>query len=159
MAIRRFFRVMDDQDTGLQKVLTVVSFLKRVDLFQGVPADYLASLADIVSERGVYAGDKLFSEGDVGDCLYLVVSGRVRIFSGAREVALMGPQECIGEMALLDGEPRSASAVVEQDGRVLRIASEDFRDLLADHPAMGMALLKTMAKRLRQTLAHHAQAA
>lgn len=147
------------KEQDLYKIVSVVSFLKQVDLFREVPADELAPLAAVVKERHLYAGERLFSEGDPGDALYLICEGRVRVMAGSVEVAVLGPRECIGEMALLDGAPRAASAVVTEEARLLRLSSEDFRNLLPTQPAISTALLSTLACRLRQTLAHSSAAA
>ncbi|MBI2900107.1 MAG: cyclic nucleotide-binding domain-containing protein [Planctomycetes bacterium] len=144
---------MKDADPNLYRVIATVSFLKQVDLFREVPADYLASVAGIAREQGFAAGEKLFAEGDRGDSCYLIMEGRVRILAGGKEVAALGPRECVGEMSLLDGEPRSATAVTAEEARLLRIGTEDFHDMLATHPGIAAGLLRTLARRLRGALA------
>ncbi|MBI5883874.1 MAG: cyclic nucleotide-binding domain-containing protein [Elusimicrobia bacterium] len=149
-------RAMNDEDVKLQKVVMTVSFLKQVPLFKSVPADFLASLANIISEKHVYKGEELFSQGDAGDSIYVVAEGKVRVIVGGKETALLGPRSHIGEMSLLDGEPRSATAVVAEDGRLLRIGAEEFRHLLMSHPGFTMALLRSLAGRLRETMGRSA---
>jgi len=144
---------MNAQDLNLNKVLTTVSFLKQVGLFRNVPANHLASVANIVEEKSLYAGETLFAQGDVGDSLYLICAGRIRVLVGGKEAAQLGPRDHVGEMALLDGQPRSATAVVTEDARLLRIAADEFRNLLASHPGIALALLEAMAQRLRETMA------
>lgn len=144
---------MTAEDITLHQVVTTVSFLKNIELFKSVPADFLASVAHIVEERHVYAGETLFTKGDAGDSLYLICSGRVRILADGKETAVLGPGDHLGEMALLDGEPRSATVMVAEDACLMRIASEDFRNLLAAHPGISMALLVALVRRLRETLA------
>jgi len=143
-------RPMTTEDRDLHKVITTISFLKQVDIFRDVPANYLASLAEMAEEKTVYGGETLFKQGDTGDSLFLIQEGQVRIVIGGAEAARLGPRDCIGEMALLDGEPRSATAVVTQDARLLRIDADDFYNLLAAQPAISTALLRTLARRLRQ---------
>ncbi|MBI5211373.1 MAG: MFS transporter [Elusimicrobia bacterium] len=143
-------RTMTDEDIRLHKVVTTVSFLKQVALFKSVPANFLASVASLMEERHLYAGETLFAEGDAGDSIYLICEGRVRIMAGGKEAAELGPRDHIGEMSLLDGQPRSATAVVAQDARLLRLGGESFRHLLVAHPGFAMALLESLAGRLRE---------
>lgn len=144
---------MNDPETRLYRTLSTVSFLKQVELFREVPAHYLTSLAEIVEPVAFAAGERIFGEGDPGDACYLVSDGRVKVQSSGVEIAALGRGECLGELALLDGQPRSASAVVEEDARLLRILSDDFRNLVATHSGIALGLLKTMARRLRENVA------
>lgn len=134
---------------SLSRLVATVSFLKQVDLFREVPADYLVPVAQLAQERRCWAGEQLFAQGEPGDCLYLIGEGEVRILANGTEVARLSAGEVVGEMAVLDSHPRSATAIVERDGRLLRIGSDEFRLLLLSHPEMAMALLRTLARRLR----------
>lgn len=140
---------VSSQDQSLYKVVSHVAFLKRTSLFSGVPSNYLTSLAEIVQEKTLYVGERLFSEGDFGDALYLICEGRVGIIKGESEVAQIGAGECVGETSVIDGMPRSATAVVIENARFLKIASEDFWDLVSTQPAITKALLQTLSRRLR----------
>ncbi len=137
---------------ALGRLLSGVSFLKQVDLFRDVPADYLVAVAEIAEERTCYAGELLFREGEPGDCLYVIAEGEIRVTAHGTDVARLRAGDVVGEMAVLDARPRSAAAVVAKDGRVLRIASQEFRLLLLHHPEIAMALLRTLSRRLRTTV-------
>lgn len=100
-------------------------------------------------------GALIFQEGDPGDSLHIVVEGAVRIAimsTGGEEatVAILGPGECVGDLALLDGRPRSASAVAAQPTKTLVVTRDDFRQWLADRPAAALALLETLSLRVRR---------
>lgn len=144
---------MSVEDVNLYQVVSTISFLKQVNLLRDVPANYLASLVEIAEDRTMYPGETLFSQGEAGDALYLICEGLIRVTVGNREIAQLGPRECIGEMALLDGQPRSATATIMENTRLLRISSNDFSDLLASQPRITKALLQTLARRLRETMA------
>jgi hypothetical protein len=143
-------RKMEDKDRTLFNIISTISFLKTAELFKAIPAEYLIGLAEIVEEVSFFKGETLFSEGDYGDSLYLVREGEISVRKGKKEVARLGVGECIGEMALLDGEPRSATCIIEKDVVLFRISSESFANFLVIHSDVAQALLKTLAQRLRR---------
>jgi CRP-like cAMP-binding protein/ATP/ADP translocase/HEAT repeat protein len=149
-------QLMRAQRLGLQQLVSTMSFLRQVDLFRELSTPALANLAGIAQEVVVYAGDTLFEEGDVGESLYLVCSGRIEICVNERRVAVLGRNACVGEMALISGLPRSASAFALEEGRLLRIGSDDFVNLLSVKPEIALALLRTLARRLRDSLQRNA---
>ena len=141
---------MRDNDLKLLNIINIISFLKTVELFKDIPAEYLTSLAEIAQEVSFFKGETLFKEGERGDSLYLVQEGEICVKKGRKEVAKLGHGECIGEMALLDGKSRSATCIVEKDTKLLRISSDNFSNLLTSQPEMSKALLRTLAQRLRK---------
>ena len=90
-----------------------VLFLKSVDLFSQIPGEDLAEVALIAREESCEPGEEVFSEGEDGDALYLVLSGKVRVHRGDRLLAVLGERECFGEMAILDAAPRSATVTAQ----------------------------------------------
>ncbi len=124
----------------------------------------LARLADedlsaLASRGRVYAypaGTIIFREGDPGDSLHIVISGRVRIAvlspSGEEAtLALLGPGESCGELSLLDGKPRSASAIASEATKTLVVKRDDFLRWLSGRPGAARALLETLSLRMRRT--------
>ena len=91
--------------TTVEKVL----FLKSIDLFRALPGEELAQIAEIAEEQPFAFGDQVFTEGEPGDALYLVVEGTVKVHQGGKQLAQLGPRDVFGEMAVLDSEPRSAT--------------------------------------------------
>ena len=133
--------------TTVEKVL----FLKSVDLFRDLPGEELATIAEIAEEQPLAAGEAVFVEGEPGDALYLVVDGAVRGHRGARHLAQLGVREVFGEMAVLDSKPRSASVTVLKDAVLLKVARDDFRDVLQERPEIGMGIIQVLSRRLRTT--------
>ncbi len=137
-------------------LLTVekVLFLKSVPLFASLEAEELAGVAEIASAQELPAGSIVFRENDDAHNLYVVVSGRVKVFRGAngRETRLaeIGPRECFGEMALLDDEPRSATVETLEPCRFLKIRGDEFRDLVLDRPGISLEIMRLLSRRLRQ---------
>lgn len=123
--------------------------LKAAPLFAPLEPEELLPVAELCSEAVVAAGEPLFTEGDLGDSLYVVVSGRVRVERGGRVVAELGPGECVGEMAALDWEPRSATVVAVEETELVRLERDDLLDLLGDHPELVRALAGVLVARIR----------
>ncbi len=102
------------------------------------------------------AGTLLFSEGDAQTEIYFLFSGRIGIDlkgeGGLRRIALIRPGEVFGEMAHILGTPRTASAVVEEDARVLVLSAETFEELVQKSPALARGIIQLLGKRLRRSL-------
>ena len=128
-----------------------VLFLKSIDLFHALPSEELAQIAEIAEEVPFGSGDPVFTEGETGDALYLVVEGAVRVHRGDKQLAQLGERDVFGEMAVLDSEPRSASVTVIDDAVLLKIGRDDFRDILGERPEIAMGVMKVLTYRLRET--------
>ena len=142
---------------------TAGAALARVELFAGLTPEELERLGARLRRRRYAKGTVLFVEGDPGAGLSVVASGRVTMVLASpagRElvVAVRGPGELFGDMALLDGEPRSAHAVVGEDCRVLILPREDFVRCVEAHPRAALRLLAVLSRRLRQTMRRHQEA-
>jgi CRP-like cAMP-binding protein len=146
------------QEREMYSILEKTIILKSSEVFGSLPAENLASLSAIATEVRVPSGAVLFREGDAGDSLYLVTSGRVRIVKGDSEIAVLVKGTCFGEMAVLDQAPRSADAVVADEAVLLRIGSEEFYEVLAENPALAQDLVRLLSRRLREANARIAQA-
>jgi len=109
--------------------------------------------ASAIYGREFPAGAVIFEEGDPGSRMYVIQSGRVRVEKsiGGRSVvlAMLGPGDFFGEMALLEGQPRSAGAVVAEAARILELDEEAFVDLLRSNAEVGLRLLRKFSARLR----------
>jgi CRP/FNR family cyclic AMP-dependent transcriptional regulator len=136
--------------------LSASDVLAKVPLFSGLPAAELARLGSLLRAHRYARGEVIFLEGDDGVALCLIAEGRVRIqLTGAdgREVVInvYGPGEIFGELALLDGEPRSADAIAQDDVRVYWLQQDDFAAFLDSHPRAAMTMLASLSRRLRHT--------
>jgi CRP-like cAMP-binding protein len=92
-------------------------------------------------------------EGELGDSMYLIVAGRVAVKKGEQVVVELGERECVGEMAILDSEPRSASVEAAGSVLALKIEREDFYDLMNERPEIAQGVIKVLTRRLRHTTA------
>ncbi len=130
--------------------------LAHVELFSSLDKKELQTLAKSSQERTYSAGTKLFSEGDSGSGLYILKSGKVSITqkSGAqgteKEINTVGAGETLGEMALLDDQPRSATVTAVEDVTALLLPVWEFRGVIKSHPDIALKLLATLSRRLRK---------
>lgn len=132
-----------------------VELLRRVPLFADLSERDLAWIVGVAIPRSFPKGTRVFHEGDRSDACYIVRSGLVRItreHSDGRAIALatVGPGEIFGELAMLDGQARSASVETLDDTQLLALPARDMRRLLADHPEITVKLVVTLAKRVRE---------
>jgi anion transporter len=140
----------------------VVTTLRTVSLFAELPREVLARLVSEFDELDVPAGHTVFAQGDPGDALYVVVSGAVEV-RGERggqgqRVAVLGPGDCLGEMALVTGDPRSATVVALSPTRLLRLDKERFQALSERHPVFLRELARVLCRRIARTSADVAHA-
>jgi CRP-like cAMP-binding protein len=127
-----------------------VILLKRVEMFARTPEDVLAEIAQLLEERTYPDGQRVFTKGDAGDSLFIVVEGGVRVFDGERTLNRLGPRDIFGELALLDPEPRSASVEAVAETRLLRLDRETFSELMAGNIEMVTGVLRVLCQRLRR---------
>jgi uncharacterized membrane protein len=132
--------------------------LGRVPLLSGMTQADLKSLGDRLRERVLHAGEPIFSKGDPGSVMYVILSGSVRVFlppptPGMPRVVLkeLHPGEYFGELALLDDQPRSASTEAVTDCFLGELHREDLLMYLKGSESAILSLLGEMAHRLRQT--------
>jgi CRP-like cAMP-binding protein len=123
--------------------------LRAAPLFAALEPRELLPLAELCSEHELAAGERLFTEGELGDSLYVIVVGRVAVEQGGKKVAELAAGECVGEMAALDWEPRSATVTAIVDCELVRLERDDLMDSLGDHPELVRALASVLAGRIR----------
>lgn len=126
-----------------------VPALKKVDVCAATPDETLAAVAGLLEEVRVSAGQTVFQKGDLGECLYLVVDGEVRIHDGENTLSHLGEGDIFGETTLLDAEPRMASVTAVADTLLLRLASEPFFELMDDRPEVARGIIRVLSRRLR----------
>ena len=127
--------------------------LQKNPIFAELPTDGLAVMAAIAEEVEFHIGQSLFGEGDRPDACYLILAGQVDLQRGGQTALSVGPGEDIGVWALFDGEPHLYAAQAAANTHALRLAQDDFYDLLADHTDIIRSLFRTLVKRIRSVLA------
>lgn len=125
-----------------------VFLLQRIDLLRDAQTDHLALLAAVADEVDAPTGVVLANAGEPAHALFVVVSGTVRLIgAGLSLVAAAG--EAFGTAALIDEAPATLDVVTAEPCRLLRIARDDFRDLLTDHPEIAITMLQGLGRRVR----------
>ena len=140
-----------------------VEVLRQVELFAGLSDGVLEQIASVARQRDYDKGELLFVEGDVGDALLILISGSVTVFrtspDGERAALnVLEPPEVLGEVALLDGAPRSASIEAVEPTTVLSLSRQEFFGLLRSQPAVLEPLMRqlgSMVRRLTEQASDH----
>lgn len=133
---------------------SLLDLLHKVELFDGLSPDQLASIATVAKRRTFPRGAVIIVQGDESHSLYLVASGKLKVYMSedeGKEVILnfIGPGDYFGELALLDSAPRMASVMATETTELVIIQRADFRDCLQRNPKMGDNLMAELARRVR----------
>jgi CRP/FNR family transcriptional regulator, cyclic AMP receptor protein len=119
-------------------------------LFEGIDADGLAALAASAQSVDFPAGHAIARQGEIGTGFFVVVDGEVRVVRDGTVVARLGPGEFFGELSVLDRMPRNATVTADVPTTCLALASWDFEKILLEQPALTLAILRGVARRLRE---------
>ena len=135
---------MDDQE-----------LLRTVPIFSELTDGDITSLAKLSSRRRYPKDTVVFFENEEGDSFFMILAGRIKVTilgDDGREVILsmLGPGDFFGEMALLDNEPRSATAIAVEETELLSLSRTDFQSVLTDNRSITTALIKILTARLRR---------
>ncbi len=133
----------------LEKVL----LLKGVAMFATTSEEVLVNVASILEELSLGADQLVFDKGAVGDSMYVIASGRVRVFDGDKTINYLGEREIFGELALLDPEPRSASVETVEDTILFRLDRDTFFELMSDNIGVVGGVMQVLCRRLRRMTA------
>lgn len=133
-----------------------LDYLAQVPLFADLDASTLQGIATHLRVRAFAAGEIIFHRGDPGQVMYIVRQGKVKISLTSPDgqevsLALLGPGECFGELALLDGQPRSADAAALETVDAYWLRRDDFISTVMHHPLIAVQVMQVLARRLRQT--------
>lgn len=136
--------------------MDTADLLSQIPIFASLGNEDRSSLAERVIRQPFPKGSTLFRRGEPGNALYIIIRGQVRIFASTRQgneitLALLGPGEFFGEMALLDGEPRSANAEATEETELHFLDRDNFFSFLMRKESALRAILCALSRRLRRT--------
>jgi CRP-like cAMP-binding protein len=136
--------------------MRVTDLLRTMDIFEALPAEKLETIAQLLRERRLAESELLCRQGDPGDALFIVTGGRIRLSTtdpsgNERVLTYFTDGQFFGEMALLTGAPRSATATAETDSQVLVLDKHAFDQLLASDATIMREMLKVVSQRTLQT--------
>ncbi|KRF00438.1 hypothetical protein ASG89_26770 [Paenibacillus sp. Soil766] len=134
----------------------MLELIKKVPLFAQLGEQQLNALIEICTRRTYKAGTILFQEKELGSVFYMVLSGSVKIFttstSGEEKIlTICKSSESFGELSLIDGKPRSASAQTLEECILLTITGQSFLELLRNHFDISLGIMQELSNRLRDT--------
>lgn len=115
--------------------------------------DLLSLFKESEDARNVEDGTVIFDEETPGDVMYVILSGEVDIFANGVLVETLGAGDLVGEMALIDAKPRSASALTRGDCRIVPVGEQRFLEMVQQKPEFSLHVMRTLAERLRRTTA------
>lgn len=126
-----------------------IELLKSTQLFKDTDPGILRELAPLLQEVIVKKGDVVFSEDEIGDCLYIIGKGRMEIKKNNVTLAILEEKEVVGELALLDTEKRSATALAYEDCILYKIEQEPFYKVFHESADVARGFIRILCNRLR----------
>jgi CRP/FNR family transcriptional regulator, cyclic AMP receptor protein len=131
---------------------TKVQALKGAPLFDSLSRKDLTQLARVAEDLEVEPGTVLCKEGEIGREFFVIVDGKVKVTRKGRRVAMRGSPDFLGEIALLEELPRTATVTAETSVRLFVLTGKDFRYLLDENPDVERKVLRALARRLAEAL-------
>ncbi|MGE5818368.1 MAG: SLC13 family permease [Deltaproteobacteria bacterium] len=133
--------------------MDVAETIRSIPIFSGLLREDIAKILGRMEEITVSAGTTVFSQGDQGDAFYIIQSGTIQVVLGtaagrSETIAVLGPQDWFGEMALLSGEPRSATIIAVKEATLWKLSREAWDELIEKHPTWLLQFCATLSKRL-----------
>lgn len=125
-------------------------FVRGVPIFKELRDDFLVRLASIMDELSFPASHTIFTEGQEGRSLYIVVSGRVRVHIGNQEIVQLDQGTCFGEMSLFDAEPRSASVTTIEPCDCLMLTQQQLYEAIDETPGIAVNIIRLLSRRIRE---------
>jgi CRP/FNR family transcriptional regulator, cyclic AMP receptor protein len=129
---------------------TKVKALKGAPLFEGLSRKELAQLARVSEDLEVEPGTVLCKEGDIGHEFFVIVDGKVKVTRKGRRVSVRGGGDFVGEIALIEDVPRTATVTAETPVRLFVLTRKDFRHLLDEQPNVERKVMRVLARRLAE---------
>lgn len=129
----------------LEKMLV----LKTIPFFKSIPDDILLLVAGVLREKTVAAGELILQKGDLGNTMYIIVTGKVKVHDGDKTLAVLGEREVVGELAALSSEERIASVSAMEDTLLLNITQPALYDLMELHVGLAKEIINVLCQRVR----------
>ena len=132
--------------------------LAEVSFFEGFTSEELARVAELVDEVEAERGAELTDQGRPGRECYVIQEGTANVYFGGEHIATLGPGSMVGEMALIDHRPRSATVVAETPMRLLALDAKNFRALLDEMPKASQRVMSLLNARLQENTERRSEA-
>lgn len=132
------------------ELANTIDFLTKVSFFSEVSRTSMSHLCSNLSRRDVLKNQIIFSKDDPGDCMYVIMKGKVKVHEDNHLFGILSEGECFGEYALIDNKPRSASVTALEDTSILEIEKHHFLGLMLKDAGLAQGLLAVLIKRHRE---------
>lgn len=132
--------------TSVERLL----FVRAVPIFRELRDDFLVRLASVMDELSFPSNHTIFTEGQEGRSLYILVSGQVKVHLSDRELARLEQGACFGEMSLFDAEPRSASISTLEHCECLMLTQMQLYDAIDETPGIAINIIRLLSRRIRE---------
>ena len=132
--------------TSVERLL----FVRGVPIFKELRDDFLVRLASIMDEVAFPANHTIFTQGQEGRSLYIVVSGQVRVHLKDQDLAQLAKGTCFGEMSLFDAEPRSASVTAIEPCECLLLTQQQLYEAIDETPGIAINIIRLLSRRIRE---------
>lgn len=132
--------------TSVERLL----FVRGVPIFKELRDDFLVRLASIMDEVAFSANHTIFTQGQEGRSLYIVVSGQVRVHLKDQDLAQLAKGTCFGEMSLFDAEPRSASVTTLEPCECLLLTQQQLYEAIDETPGIAINIIRLLSRRIRE---------
>jgi CRP-like cAMP-binding protein len=129
-----------------------VTVLRSMEIFRSVPGPEIADFASILEEKEVQSGEDIIREGELGTSMFIIVEGRVRVHIQGKQVGLLGSGSIIGELAVLDPEPRSATVTTINDTLLFELDGSALQKLMSERASVLQGLVHILCQRVRSSL-------
>jgi CRP-like cAMP-binding protein len=123
--------------------------LRTVNMFAEGDDDTLMEVVHLIEDVQVPAGELIIRQGDIGDCMYIIVEGKVRVFQGEHTLNFLGRRQVVGELAVLDSEPRVASVAAVEDTHMWRLDQKELYDLMSHRVEVTRGIIHALCQQLR----------
>jgi CRP-like cAMP-binding protein len=128
-----------------------VALLGHIDLFAGCSNRDLGRIARVAEEHEIQEGDVLTEQGQARDDVFVIIEGVARVLRNGREVARVTDGDVVGELAVLDPGPRTATVIAASPMLVLVLRADQMEQVIRENPEVALALLRALARKLRAT--------
>jgi CRP-like cAMP-binding protein len=127
-----------------------LELMRRVPLFEHCGRHEIEKIGKLADEVDVPAGKVLMKEGATAQEFFTVIEGSMRVEREGKVIATLGPGDFFGEIALVDGGPRTATVIADEPSRLLVVGHREFHSLLEQNPGIQLQVLQALAKRVRR---------
>lgn len=127
-----------------------VMILRSLEIFSRTPEEQLVELAGSLKTLRISAGHRLIERGTVGTTMFILIRGALRVHIGEQEIARISERETVGEMAALDGEPRSTDVSALEDCELFELDGEVLFDMMSEHVEIARGIIQVLCGRLRK---------